>query len=164
MRNLYNYLKLLPFLILLFSCETDEELDQEKPIINMSALDAFPVACDTLFFGDTFTLQAVFEDNATLGSYNIDIHNNFDHHTHSTETAECNLADQKQATNSLVFIQDYNIPSGNNTYETNLELTLPSSNENGRFQEGDYHFHITLVDANGWSTIYGVGIKIFHKE
>ncbi|MCG8308516.1 MAG: DUF4625 domain-containing protein [Cytophagales bacterium] len=147
---------------LLFSCEK-EDIDQVKPDIDMSAMDAFPVACDTLYFGENFTLKAVFTDNVELGSFNLDIHHNFDHHTHSTEVIECNLADKKEPLNPYILIQDFEIPEGSSSYEANLEISLPSVNGDGKYDEGDYHFHINLVDKNGWSTPYGVGVKMMYR-
>ena len=150
--------------LLLCSCNQDEDPDLEKPVIDMSAITAFPMACDTLYFGEPFTLKAVFTDNLALGSFTLDIHHNFDHHTHSTEVTECTLADQKDPVNPFTLIQDFEIPEGSGIYETNLEVTIPSGTEDGVYDEGDYHFHIKLVDQTGWSDLYGVGVKLVHKK
>lgn len=153
------------FLSLLFSsCQNDnEDIDDEKPLIDISGTDTFPLACDTLYFGEPFTMIASFSDNVALGSFSLDIHNNFDHHSHSTEVIECDLADKKDPVNPYTLIQDFEIPDGSASYKTNLELTLPSSNEDGLFDEGDYHFHINLVDQTGWATQLGVGVKLMHR-
>ena len=55
-------------------------------------------------------MKVRFTDNAELGSYSINIHNNFDHHSHSTEVEECNMDPVKEPVNPYVFIQDYDIP------------------------------------------------------
>lgn len=162
-----KWIKLLSLIgVLLFflgSCEDDKAIDQDKPGIDISADDAFPVACDTLYFGETFTLKAIFTDNVALGSFSLDIHNNFDHHTHSTEVTECNLADKKAAVNPYTLIQDFEIPAGTKMYEASMEVSLPSINTEGNYDEGDYHFHINLVDKTGWATQVGVGIKIMYR-
>lgn len=133
------------------------------PEIVMSSDDAFPEACDTLYFGETFILKAVFTDNLALGSYSIDIHHNFDHHTHSTEVTECHLADVKTPINPFTLIQDYDIADGQSIYETDLEISLPSSDGGFQYDEGDYHFHLKLVDQTGWSALYGVGVKVVYR-
>jgi len=145
------------------SCEKDDDIDNQKPEIDLSIQDAFPVSCDTLYFGETFILKVKFTDNVQLGSYSIDIHNNFDHHSHSTELTECNLDPIKEPVNPFTLIQDYDIPAGQQEYETNLSITIPSSNSNGSFDEGDYHFFISLTDKSGWSAQKGLSIKILHR-
>ena len=145
------------------ACEKDEEIDTEKPNIDFTIQDAFPVNCDTVYFGETFELKVLFTDNVELGSYSIGIHNNFDHHSHSTEVTECNLDPIKDPVNPFVFIEDYDIPKGQTEYETNLSISIPSGNENGDYDEGDYHFFLSLTDTEEWSTQKGLSIKMLHQ-
>lgn len=155
----------IPILILLLaliSCGK-KEIDKEKPVIDLSLADAFPVNCDTLYFGETFVFHAHFTDNAGLGSYSIDIHNNFDHHSHSTEVTECSLDPEKEPINPFTFINDYEMPDGLNEYETELYITIPSGNGSELFDAGDYHFFISLTDKEGWSQQKGLSIKILHR-
>ena len=160
-------LVIFPVLLLAFfsSCEK-EAIDKEKPTIDLSIQDAFPVNCDTLHFGETFTFKALFSDNAKLGSvtaYSIDIHNNFNHHSHSTEVTECNLSPDKEPVNPFLFIENYDIPAGLSEYETNLSISIPSGNDNGEYDEGDYHFFISLTDKEGWSAQKGLSIKMLNR-
>jgi hypothetical protein len=151
------------FSLLVFNaCKKEEAIDKEKPSINLSLEDAFPLNCDTLYFGEVFSLNFLFSDNIELGSFSIDIHNNFDQHSHSTEVSECSSEPIKSPINPFLFIQDYNIPSGLKQYETSLEISIPSSDENGIFDEGDYHFFISLTDKEGWSAQKGISIKMRH--
>ena len=150
-------------LIFAFTTCHKDDVDDEKPAIDLTFPDAFPVNCDTLYFGETVTFKALFTDNIELGSYSIDIHNNFDHHSHSTEVTECNLDDIKNPINPYVSIEDYDIPEGLDAYETSLEIIIPNSDSNGEFDEGDYHFFISLTDKEGWSTQKGLSIKILGK-
>lgn len=147
----------------IISCQKNDGLDREKPTIDLTIQDAFPVNCDTLYFGESFVLKVLFSDNVELGSFSIDLHHNFDHHSHSTEVTECNLDQVKAPVNPFVFIDDYNIPVGMNDYETNLPILIPSDNVNGLFDEGDYHFYISLTDKEGWSTQKGLSLKILHR-
>lgn len=155
---------IIPLLLLIVynSCEKDEAIDKQKPEIDLDVKGAFPTNCDTLYFGETFTFKVLFTDNVELGSFSIDIHHNFDHHSHSTEVTECSLDPVKDPDNPFKFIQDYAIPEGSKKYETHLSISIPSGNSSGLYDEGDYHFFISLTDKEGWSTQKGLSIKIFH--
>ncbi len=150
-------------LFLAFSCQKSDAIDTEKPSISTDFTDAFPQNCDTLYFGETFNFVSLFEDNAELGSFSLDIHHNFDHHSHTTEVSACSLEEKKDAVNSLTFINDYDIPEGQSVYESDLYITLPASSDS-LYQEGDYHFFISLVDKQGWSSQQGLSIKILHRR
>ncbi|MGD2036212.1 MAG: DUF4625 domain-containing protein [Bacteroidales bacterium] len=155
----------ISFLMLMFfySCAEDEEIDKEKPTIDLTIQDAFPVNCDTLYFGESFELKVLFTDNAELGSYSIDIHHNFDQHSHSTEVTECNLDSIKGPVNPFTFIEDYDIPEGLNEFETDMFISIPSGDVDGVYDKGDYHFFISLTDKEGWSAQKGLSIKILHR-
>ncbi len=149
------------FLVFFSSCEKD--IDKEKPTIDLTIQDAFPVNCDTIFFGESFELKVLFADNVELGSYSIDIHHNFDHHSHSTEVTECSLDPKKDPAYPFLLIEDYAIPTGQNEYETNISISIPSGDGNELFDEGDYHFFISLTDKEGWSAQKGLSIKMLHR-
>ncbi|QGY43975.1 DUF4625 domain-containing protein [Maribellus comscasis] len=159
-------LKIFPGLCLVlfvFTTCSEDDIDDVKPEIDLTISGAFPLNCDTLYFGETFTLKMLFTDNAELGSYSIDIHNNFDHHSHSTEVSECSLDEIKDAVNAFVFIEDFEIPEGLDAYEASEEVSIPESDSDGEFDEGDYHFFISLVDKEGWSVQRGLSIKILRR-
>ena len=63
----------------------------------MSSSNSFPENCAILYRGESFSFQATFTDNIELGNYNVEVHNNFDHHSHSTEAEECELEPKKEA-------------------------------------------------------------------
>lgn len=151
-------------LTILSSCQKENDIDDIKPIIDLSFAEAFPNNCDTLYFGESFTLKMRFTDNRELGTFSIAIHDNFDHHSHSTELTECTLDPVKEAINSYRYIQDFEIPAGLMDYETNISIELPSEDQNGSFDPGDYHFFISLTDAEGWSAQKGLSIKILYRE
>ena len=153
----------LAVLLIVLGTACEEDIDKEKPSIDLSIPDAFPVNCDTLYFGETFELKALFSDNAELGSYSIDIHHNFDHHAHSTEVTECSLDPVKDPVNPFLLIEEYVIPSGLKEYETDVSISIPASNGTGSYDEGDYHFFVSLTDAEGWSTQKGLSIKILYR-
>lgn len=150
-------------IIVLFSCDNKTDIDTEKPVIHTDYIHAFPSFCDTIYFGETFNFRALFSDNEELGAYSIDIHHNFDHHSHGHNIEECELSPKKQPVNPYVYLEDYQIPSGEKEYEAYLPISIPSQNGEGLFDEGDYHFQIYLTDKEGWSTPLGLSIKMLHR-
>ena len=163
MKRINIVLLLLLGLVFINSCKKEKEIDKQKPEISLNVNNAFPLNCDTIYFGEPFTFKVLFTDNAALGSYSIDIHHNFDHHSHSTDVSECNMGVIKTAVNPVTFIQDYVIPIEQKSYETNISITIPKANNKGLFDEGDYHFFISLTDKEGWSAQKGLSIKILHR-
>lgn len=133
----------------------DTGVDLTKPTINFKIANGFPKACETLKAGDKFTLRVELHDNQALGSYSVDIHHNFDHHSHSTEVVTCTLDAKKPAVNPLVFIQSYDIPSGSKKYLVEQEITIPAE-----IDKGDYHFMLKVTDKSGWQQIEGFSIYI----
>ena len=150
--------------VLLNACQDDEKpsIDTEKPLIDLTIINAFPTSCDTLYFDEPFTVKALLTDNVELGSFNIDIHNNFDNHTHSTEFEQCTLGAIKDAVNPYVYIQDYTLPV-TNEFTTDVSMTIPSSDGIDLYDEGDYHFQIRLTDKEGWSTMKGLNVKLLRR-
>ena len=163
MKKFKTFLILFLALAILNVCIKDDETDKQKPLIDLTIQGAFPVNCDTIYFGESFVFKVFFSDNTELGSFSIDIHHNFNHHSHSTEVTECNLYPKKNPVNPFVFIQDYDIPAGLQEYETNQTISVPSGNSGGLFDEGDYHFFLRLTDKEGWSTQKGLSIKMLHR-
>jgi hypothetical protein len=62
------------------------------------------------------------------------------------------------------MIEEFEIPSNLMEYETDVSIAIPASNGTGSYDEGDYHFFISLTDAEGWSTQKGLSIKILYRE
>ena len=145
------------FMAVLFSC-SKEERDDELPEIIMSETGHFPQNCDTLYLGESFTFRARFTDNVELGSYSIDIHHNFDHHSHSTEMAECPMDPKKTPVNPFLFIEQFDIPEGKREYDAMQVISIPDD-----IDHGDYHLMVRLTDKTGWQAIRGISIKIMEK-
>jgi len=138
------------------SCSSDKaEIDSEYPVIDITGANAFPIQCSTISRGQTITFKATFNDNVALGSYSLDIHHNFDHHTHSTEVTTCEMEAVKKPVKPMLFINNYTIPDGVKTYEATAQITIPAD-----VDPGDYHFMIRLTDKEGWQTLKGLSIKI----
>jgi hypothetical protein len=148
----------LSLMTLLFTsaCKKDEaEIDTEYPVIDVTSQTAFPKQCSTVKRGEAFSFRALLNDNTTLGSVSVDVHHNFDHHTHSTEVASCEMDPVKTPLKPFLLIQSYPIPAGLNKYEIDQQITIPAD-----VDPGDYHFMIRLTDKEGWQTVKGLSIKI----
>lgn len=145
----------LLIVFLLFNCSNDDEVkDTVKPVIDVS--NGFPVNCSKIKRGEPFTFKALFSDNVALGGYTIDIHHNFDHHTHSTqEIKECNLDPKKDPVNPFKLIKSYTIEGNPKTFNAEQTFTIDKS-----FDSGNYHFHIKLADEEGWSSLVGLSIYV----
>jgi hypothetical protein len=148
-------LLLLPVVCILASCNKNGETDTIYPQIDLSVSEAFPVQCSVIETGKTFRFKARFTDNVALGSFSLDIHHNFDHHTHSTDIGNCDDEPVKLPENPMLFIQDYTIPEGSSDYTATADIAVPEN-----IDTGDYHFLIRLTDREGWQTIKGISIKI----
>lgn len=142
--------------LLLSNCKKDAaEIDSSYPEININASTAFPKQCSVIKRGEKFTFRALVSDNVELGALSVDIHHNFDHHSHSTDVSNCNMDAVKTALKPYLLIKQVNIPSGQKTYEATAEFDVPAD-----VDAGDYHFLIRLTDKAGWQTIKGISIKI----
>jgi hypothetical protein len=139
------------------ACKKDSsnEIDTEYPVIDISSSGAFPKQCSTVKRGDKFIFRAQLSDNTTLGSVSVDIHHNFDHHTHSTEVESCSMDAIKTPVKPFLLIQSYPIPAGLASFEVQQEITVPTD-----IDAGDYHFMIRLTDKEGWQTIKGLSVKV----
>lgn len=142
--------------LFLLGCSKDDDAkDLEKPGIDMSGSDASPQNCTVLYRGESFSFRAVFTDNRELGSYNIEIHPNFDHHSHSTENVECDPEPPKSPVNAFVYNQDFSIPDGKTVFAADREIAIPAD-----VDTGDYHFMVRVTDKAGWQQLRAVSLKI----
>ncbi|MFT3737985.1 MAG: DUF4625 domain-containing protein [Breznakibacter sp.] len=141
-------------LLAMGGCQSSD-VDDVAPVIDMSFAGAFPQNCQQVNRGETFVFKARFTDNTELGSFNIDVHHNFDHHSHSTDAGECDFDEKKTAVTPFVFIQEYDIEPGQKEYAAEISIAIPEN-----VDTGDYHLMISLTDHEGWNTVKGISIKI----
>ena len=153
------------FTISFTSCSSDDDKDMTYPVINTTDVQASPINGQTFKPGDVIHFMCLFTDNKELGSYNIEIHNNFDHHTHSTASGEEEGEDDDdhdhdhehghEAENAWVYNESYAIPAGTRSYTAQHDITIPTG-----IATGDYHFMVRLTDRAGWQQLHAVAIKI----
>ena len=152
----YLSLMLLCALSACGSSDDDEDSkDMTYPVINTTDIVAVPAECEVYKRGDVIPFNVLFTDDTELGAYNIEIHHNFDHHTHSTSSVECPMEAQKQPVKPWVYNQDFTIPSGQKSFTARHDIAIPSD-----IDTGDYHFMVRLTDRAGWQQIHAVAIKI----
>ena len=132
------------------SSSDDDEKDMQQPVITDQGITANPIDCQVYQRGETMPFHYVFTDDTELGNFNIEIHNNFDHHTHSTSSTECALADKKAPVNPWIYNHDFTIPAGQRR-----DIPIPAD-----IDPGDYHFMVRLTDKAGWQQLKAVAIKI----
>ncbi len=137
------------------ACNNDSEEDTTKPVISDVGITANPVDCQSYKRGDSIPVRFVLTDDTELGNFNIEIHNNFDHHTHSTSSVECEMDAVKSPVSPFIFNQDYSIPSGLRSYKVQVDIPIPAT-----VDTGDYHFMIRVTDKAGWQQLKAVAIKV----
>ncbi|MDO6517410.1 DUF4625 domain-containing protein [Zobellia uliginosa] len=142
-------------LLFLASCSNgdDTEVDDEKPSISLAG--GFPQSCSELKRGETYVFKALVSDNVGLASYSLDVHHNFDHHTHDDQGSQCGLSAIKDAENPMIFMENYAVGSGKTSYEVTIELTIPQD-----VDTGDYHCAYSVTDVTGWQGRTSVDVKI----
>ena len=146
--------------------------DTTKPVILTTGTEANvvnPINCQVYHRGDTIHFFYVFEDDTELGSFNLEVHDNSDHHSHSTESddhdnhegGECRHDHEGEehehdaSERHWVYNQSFEIPAGQKHYEARVDIPIPND-----VAEGDYHFMIRLTDRAGWMQLKALAIVI----
>jgi hypothetical protein len=158
MKNQIFFILFLLLHMLLYESCSKTDKDDIYPVIDMTATGDFPKDCDTAYIGESFIFHARFSDNKELGAFSIDIHQNFDHHTHSSSITECSLDPIQTPVNPLIFIREYSIPEGSASYLAGESISIPAG-----VDQGDYHMMVRLTDREGWQTLKGISIKILNR-
>ena len=155
MKKIYLSLILLCALSACSSSDDDETKDMTAPEISSEGIVAVPIDCETFKRGEVIPFNYLFTDDTELGAYNIEIHNNFDHHTHSTTSTDCPMDAKKDPIKPWVYNHDFTIPVGVRSYTARHDIAIPSD-----IDPGDYHFMIRLTDRSGWQKLHAVAVKI----
>lgn len=150
-----NLLKTLLLCALCACGSTSKEQDKVPPEILPHGDYASPLNCQQFQRGGVLPFAYAFGDNVELGSFNLEIHNNFDHHTHSTEAGECKPDPVKNPVNPWIYNQDFPIPDNLDYYEAEIDIPIPAD-----IDPGEYHFMIRVTDASGWQELRSVSIRI----
>ncbi|MFY0598953.1 MAG: DUF4625 domain-containing protein [Cyclobacteriaceae bacterium] len=115
------------------SCDSDDDqVDTTAPTITLNE----PENGERFAAGGTLHFDAVFEDDIALATYNVDVHNNFDGHSHG-----------RIAVAEFDFEQSYTI-SGR-LFDTHEDITISTD-----ATAGPYDFVVKAIDAAGNSTTF----------
>lgn len=160
MKTIIKFTSLTLLIITFFACSNEGgtdtvEVDKQKPTITINYDNGFPKSCSVLKRGKKYTIKVKVSDNLALASYAIDIHNNFDHHTHDDQGSKCNLDPIKTPVKPFVFMKNYTIKSKPKEYEISQLISIPKDKD-----IGDYHCQISVTDVTGWQSRTSVDIKI----
>ncbi len=148
-------LLLLSLLTIACSSNDDEAPDTTKPTITVQYDGGFPQSCDVLEKGKQYTIKVKVSDNVALKTYAIDIHHNFDHHTHDDQGSQCELDPIKTPVDPLIYMQNFPIENEPKEYEISQEINIPND-----IDAGDYHCQISVIDVTGWQSRTSIDIKI----
>jgi hypothetical protein len=152
--NQWSRLLLGFFVVALVSC-TETEIDEDKPTITVNYSGGFPQACENLNRGESYTIKAKVADNLELASYSVEMHHNFDHHTHDDQEGACELEPITAAVNPLNFTKSDQFPEGLTSSEMSVDLVIPEG-----VDTGDYHLALSVTDVTGWQARTSVDVKI----
>lgn len=109
---------------LLAACK---KTDKDKPTFSIDT----PADSSVFVSGQSIPFVAAFADNEALSQYKIDIHDNFDGHSHEKYIA--NIWNR-------IFIENI----GGTSFNENKSIPIPDSTA-----AGWYHFLVTVVDESG---------------
>jgi hypothetical protein len=123
--------------------------DTTKPVINLIE----PEEGDSILIGDKngIHFDAEFSDNEMLASYKVEIHNNFDSHTHGSLRAA-------EETVAFAFDSIWNLSGKRNADVHHHDIKVP---ENAT--EGKYHLMVYCVDAAGNESHVARNIVLSHE-
>lgn len=150
--RVYKYSFIFTLFFLSVGCE-QTPVDTTPPTMQVLVFDPQPIADDIcgsqepevfiLKGGDPLSLKVLFEDNAALSQYKIDIHNNFDCHGHGGGSAPSVAVPNVKNQTIDWTVLDIQTISGTSTP---VERTLMTP-EN--VTAGNYHFHMQVIDESG---------------
>jgi hypothetical protein len=124
-----------------------EDSDTTKPVINLIE----PEDGDILQIGDEEGVHFDVElsDNEMLASYKVDIHSNFDGHSHTKSTDE---------TVDFELNKSWDVSGKKNADIHHHEIKIP---ENAT--PGDYHLMVYCTDAAGNESHIAVNVVLSHE-
>jgi len=140
----YTVCLLAIFSVLFSSCENENDGDTIKPIINLIE----PEDGDVLKIGSELHFEMELSDNEMLKSYKIEIHSNFDNHTHTRIS---------EVTENFRFNKSWDV-SGRNAFIHHHEIKIPSN-----ATPGNYHLMVFCTDAAGNESYVARNIVLSHE-
>lgn len=142
----------IAFSLVFNSCSKDDDpanptqsTDTTLPTIKLDE----PENGDALRIGSDVHFECDFADDVMLGSYMIEIHSNFDGHSHSTTRAD--------EGEPFFFKKTYDLSGKRNSHEHHHDIVIPAN-----AKPGNYHFMVYCLDAAGNQSLVARDIVLSH--
>lgn len=132
-KNIFFYVLSVVLCFSFYACSEDDA-DTTKPVIMLDE----PEDGDSLRIGESVHFEADFSDDEALGSYLIEIHNNFDGHNHKVSST------RSEETVPFSLKKSYDLSNLRNTHVHHHDIVIP---ENAT--PGAYHLVVYCTDAAG---------------
>lgn len=135
-------------ILLLSACKKDkkEEVDNQKPSITVNKPSTNALAKS----GSDFEIDIQFHDNMNLSQYKLEIHPNFDGHTHGKTENE----------STAPWEWDTIVNISGKEHQAKFKIKVPMN-----VQAGNYHFMAMCTDQNGFEAPFKViDIKVINLE
>ncbi|MCD7975685.1 MAG: DUF4625 domain-containing protein [Tannerellaceae bacterium] len=148
-RNFLYSLCLLVASTLFVSCDDG---DTTKPVINLIS----PAEGAHLKIGNTSGVhfEAEFSDDEMLGSYKIDIHNNFDDHGHGTKSES-----EEKKTVDFEYSGNWDLSGYKNTTVHHHDIKIPENATPGK-----YHMVVYCLDKAGNESYVARNILLTNED
>lgn len=153
MKNKF-YLPIIAFLAMsafvFVSCDNDDSSDTTKPLIELHE----PEEGQALEIGNEHGvhLEMDLSDDVMLKSYKIEIHSNFDHHSHGGNSRAAG------ATVDFSFNKSYDISGQKTAHIHHYDIVIPAD-----ATPGDYHLMVYCTDAAGNESYVARNIKLSNE-
>ncbi|MDR1091797.1 MAG: DUF4625 domain-containing protein [Prevotella sp.] len=152
MKTIFKYLLLsisiIATVFLFTSCDSDDNGDTTPPVINLIS----PVEDGILKIGGEHGIHLDMElsDNEMLSSYKVEIHNDFDGHTHTSSL-------KSAETTPFSFQKSWDLSGQKTAKIHHHEIIIP---ENAT--PGNYHLMVYCTDAAGNESYVARDIVLSH--
>ncbi|WP_333698022.1 DUF4625 domain-containing protein [Bacteroides congonensis] len=153
MKNKF-YLPMIAFMAMsafvFVSCDNDDSSDTTKPLIELHE----PKEGQALEIGNEHGvhLEMDLSDDVMLKSYKIEIHSNFDHHSHGGSSRSAG------ATVDFSFNKSYDISGQKTAHIHHHDIVIPAD-----ATPGDYHLMVYCTDAAGNESYVARNIKLSNE-
>ncbi|WP_342989194.1 MULTISPECIES: DUF4625 domain-containing protein [Bacteroides] len=133
-----------------FSCDNDDSSDTTKPLIELHE----PEEGQALEIGNEHGVHFEMDlsDDVMLKSYKIEIHSNFDHHSHGGNSRAA------QETVDFSFNRSYDVSGQKTAHIHHHDIVIPAN-----ATAGDYHLMVYCTDAAGNESYIARNIKLSNE-
>lgn len=139
--NIYIAAVLFISTLTFFSCG-NEDKDTTKPVIDLHE----PEEGQVLTIGEDVHFEMDLSDDVMLGSYKINIHNNFDGHGHGESRAVASSEAEEERV-AFTFDRAYDVSGHITTHVHHHDIVIPAN-----AKPGNYHLMVYCTDAAGNET------------